>query len=230
MKNIKIWAILLTIALVCGGCIGQPDASQDKTTEKAVAAQAEQNTEDKTTAEEPAKETGTEREPNPSVDPLQEYWEKTADVLSEAEIHEYYVGIYNEFAQNVRIGRINTNDGREQMLLLVGEFISLKEARQWIEDYKGFFVTGAAPSHLGEELMPGFETLQRQYNSLSAEDRKRADELLTMDWDDGSFSIDDENVAEFASLIGVGEGVMGQFFGVLQSYSTMQLPDGSYVE
>lgn len=72
--------------------------------------------------------------------------------------------IYDEFAQAVQAGSINSEYTRNQMEFLTGrDDMSLAEARQWIDSYKGFYQV-SDEDNLTKDVTSAWESLQAIYN------------------------------------------------------------------
>ena len=99
------------------------------------------------------------------------------------------VSIYDEFAEAVNKGQINTEKAREQMQLLIGDVVSLEEAKQWVDDNEGLFLTGTDEEAIGQDLTGVFNTLRSQYNQLAEEERSVVDGLMEVNWDTGSIRV-----------------------------------------
>lgn len=70
---------------------------------------------------------------------LQDYETAMEGITDHVQDHESMVSIYDDFAEAVNKGQINTEEARNQMDLLIGKVVSLDEARQWVKDNEGLF-------------------------------------------------------------------------------------------
>lgn len=48
------------------------------------------------------------------------------------------------------------------MELLIGKVVDLKEAKKWISENQGFFLTGKDEDKVGQDLTGGFNTLHKK--------------------------------------------------------------------
>ena len=72
------------------------------------------------------------------------------------------------------------------MDLLIGKVVSLDEARQWVKDNKGLFLTGTDEDNVGQDLTGALNTLHSKYNQLSEDKKSLVDGMMNVDWDTGS--------------------------------------------
>ena len=70
---------------------------------------------------------------------LQDYETAMEGITDHVQDHESMVSIYDDFAEAVNKGQINTEEARNQMDLLIGKVVSLDEARQWVKNNEGLF-------------------------------------------------------------------------------------------
>ena len=142
-----------------------------------------------------------------------------ANAVNGAETHESMVEVYDSLSKAVKKGQINTEDARTQMELLIGKVVDLKEAKKWIKENQGFFLTGNDEKKVGQDLTGGFNTLHKKYNALSADNKKLADSLMTVDWQHGSIQVAQHDVSKLAYLFGMSTASLQQFFDLVSTYS-----------
>lgn len=133
--------------------------------------------------------------------------------------HEDMVSIYDEFAKSVKKGQINTDTARAQMELLIGKVVDLKEAKKWISENQGFFLTGKDEDKVGQDLTGGFNTLHKKYNALSKDQKALVDGMMQVDWKNGSISVAANDVVDLARAFGMSTASLQQFFDLVDSYS-----------
>ena len=133
--------------------------------------------------------------------------------------HEDMVSIYDEFAKSVKKGQINTDTARAQMELLIGKVVDLKEAKKWISENQGFFLTGKDEDKVGQDLTGGFNTLHKKYNALSKDQKALVDGMIQVDWKNGSISVAANDVVDLARAFGMSTASLQQFFDLVDSYS-----------
>ena len=151
---------------------------------------------------------------------LTDYSQKmAANAVNGAETHESIVEVYDSLSKAVKKGQINTEDARTQMELLIGKVVDLKEAKKWIKENQGFFLTGNDEKKVGQDLTGGFNTLHKKYNALSADNKKLADSLMTVDWQHGSIQVAQHDVSQLAYLFGMSTASLQQFFDLVSTYS-----------
>ena len=151
---------------------------------------------------------------------LTDYSQKMeANAVNGAETHESMVEVYDSLSKAVKKGQINTEDARTQMELLIGKVVDLKEAKKWIKENQGFFLTGNDEKKVGQDLTGGFNTLHKKYNALSADNKKLADSLMTVDWQHGSIQVAQHDVSQLAYLFGMSTTSLQQFFDLVSTYS-----------
>lgn len=75
------------------------------------------------------------------------------------------------------------------MELLIGDIVSLEEAKQWVADNEGLFLTGTDEDLIGQDLTGIFNTLESKYNKLSEAERSVVDGLMNVNWDTGSIQV-----------------------------------------
>ena len=122
-------------------------------------------------------------------DAISDYNAAVDGLVDGADTHESMVDIYDEFAESVNKGQINTETAREQMELLIGEIVSLEEAKKWVEENEGLFLTGLDEDAIGQDLTGTFNTLRSKYDQLSEENRALVDSLMNVDWDPGNIQV-----------------------------------------
>lgn len=122
-------------------------------------------------------------------DAISDYNAAVDGLVDGADTHESMVDIYDEFAESVNKGQINTETAREQMELLIGEIVSLEEAKKWVEENEGLFLTGLDEDAIGQDLTGTFNTLRSKYDQLSEENRALVDSLMNVDWDTGNIQV-----------------------------------------
>lgn len=151
---------------------------------------------------------------------LTDYNQKmAANAVNGAETHESMVEVYDSLSKAVKKGQINTEDARTQMELLIGKVVDLKEAKKWMKENQGFFLTGNDEKKVGQDLTGGFNTLHKKYNALSADNKKLADSLMTVDWQHGSIQVAQHDVSKLAYLFGMSTASLQQFFDLVSTYS-----------
>lgn len=151
---------------------------------------------------------------------LTDYSQKmAANAVNGAETHESMVEVYDSLSKAVKKGQINTEDARTQMELLIGKVVDLKEAKKWMKENQGFFLTGNDEKKVGQDLTGGFNTLHKKYNALSADNKKLADSLMTVDWQHGSIQVAQHDVSKLAYLFGMSTASLQQFFDLVSTYS-----------
>ena len=87
------------------------------------------------------------------------------------------------------------------MELLIGKVVSLKEAKQWIKDNEGLFLTGTDEDNVGQDLTGTLNTLHKKYNELSADKKKAVDGLMDVDWNTGSMQVAQHDVVALADAL-----------------------------
>lgn len=55
------------------------------------------------------------------------------------------------------------------MELLIGKVVSLNEAKEWVKDNEGLFLTGTDEEKIGQDLTGIYNTLHKKYNEMSAD-------------------------------------------------------------
>lgn len=150
---------------------------------------------------------------------LTEYETSMEGVTDHVQDHESMVSIYDDFAESVNKGQINTEEARNQMELLIGKVVSLKEAKQWVKDNEGLFLTGTDEDNVGQDLTGTFNTLHKKYNELSADKKKAVDGLMDVDWNTGSMQVAQHDVVALADAFGISAASLQQSLDLISTYS-----------
>lgn len=156
---------------------------------------------------------------NTVSDALANYETSMEGITDHVQDHESMVSIYDDFAESVNKGQINTEEARKQMELLIGKVVSLKEAKQWVKDNEGFFLTGTDEDNVGQDLTGTFNTLHKKYNELSADKKKIVDGLMDVDWDTGSIQVAQHDVVALADAFGISAASLQQSLDLISTYS-----------
>lgn len=161
---------------------------------------------------------------------LDDYNQKmSANPVNGAETHESMVEVFDSLKKAVNKGQINTEDARTQMDLLIGKVVDLKEAKKWIKENEGFFLTGNDDDKVGQDLTGGFNTLHKKYNALSKDNKELADSLMTVDWQHGNIQVAQHDVSKLADLFGMSTASLQQFFDLVSTYSNPTKTDISTI-
>lgn len=150
---------------------------------------------------------------------LTEYETSMEGVTDHVQDHESMVSIYDDFAESVNKGQINTEEARNQMELLIGKVVSLQEAKQWVKDNEGLFLTGTDEDNVGQDLTGTFNTLHKKYNELSADKKKAVDGLMDVDWNTGSMQVAQHDVVALADAFGISAASLQQSLDLISTYS-----------
>lgn len=150
---------------------------------------------------------------------LTEYETSMEGVTDHVQDHESMVSIYDDFAESVNKGQINTEEARNQMELLIGKVVSLKEAKQWVKDNEGLFLTGTDEDNVGQDLTGTLNTLHKKYNELSADKKKAVDGLMDVDWNTGSMQVAQHDVVALADAFGISAASLQQSLDLISTYS-----------
>lgn len=156
---------------------------------------------------------------NTVSDALANYETSMDGITDHVQDHESMVSIYDDFAESVNKGQINTEEARKQMELLIGKVVSLKEAKQWVKDNEGLFLTGTDEDNVGQDLTGTFNTLHKKYNELSADKKKIVDGLMDVDWDTGSIQVAQHDVVALADAFGISAASLQQSLDLISTYS-----------
>lgn len=156
---------------------------------------------------------------NTVSDALSNYETSMEGITDHVQDHESMVSIYDDFAESVNKGQINTEEARNQMELLIGKVVSLKEAKQWVKDNEGLFLTGTDEDNVGQDLTGTFNTLHKKYNELSADKKKIVDGLMDVDWDTGSIQVAQHDVVALADAFGISAASLQQSLDLISTYS-----------
>lgn len=156
---------------------------------------------------------------NTVSDALANYETSMDGITDHVQDHESMVSIYDDFAESVNKGQINTEEARNQMELLIGKVVSLKEAKQWIKDNEGLFLTGTDEDNVGQDLTGTLNTLHKKYNELSADKKKVVDGLMDVDWNTGSMQVAQHDVVALADAFGISAASLQQSLDLISTYS-----------
>lgn len=156
---------------------------------------------------------------NTVSDALANYETSMEGITDHVQDHESMVSIYDDFAESVNKGQINTEEARNQMELLIGKVVSLQEAKQWVKDNEGLFLTGTDEDNVGQDLTGTFNTLHKKYNELSADKKKIVDGLMDVDWDTGSIQVAQHDVVALADAFGISAASLQQSLDLISTYS-----------
>lgn len=156
---------------------------------------------------------------NTVSDALANYETSMEGITDHVQDHESMVSIYDDFAESVNKGQINTEEARNQMELLIGKVVSLKEAKQWIKDNEGLFLTGTDEDNVGQDLTGTLNTLHKKYNELSADKKKVVDGLMDVDWNTGSMQVAQHDVVALADAFGISAASLQQSLDLISTYS-----------
>lgn len=156
---------------------------------------------------------------NTVSDALANYETSMDGIADHVQDHESMVSIYDDFAESVNKGQINTEEARNQMELLIGKVVSLKEAKQWIKDNEGLFLTGTDEDNVGQDLTGTLNTLHKKYNELSADKKKAVDGLMDVDWNTGSVQVAQHDVVALADAFGISAASLQQSLDLISTYS-----------
>ena len=156
---------------------------------------------------------------NTVSDALSNYETSMEGITDHVQDHESMVSIYDDFAESVNKGQINTEEARNQMELLIGKVVSLKEAKQWVKDNEGLFLTGTDEDNVGQDLTGTFNTLHKKYNELSVDKKKIVDGLMDVDWDTGSIQVAQHDVVALADAFGISAASLQQSLDLISTYS-----------
>lgn len=149
---------------------------------------------------------------------LQDYETAMEGITDHVQDHESMVSIYDDFAEAVNKGQINTEEARNQMDLLIGKVVSLDEARQWVKDNKGLFLTGTDEDNVGQDLTGALNTLHSKYNQLSEDKKSLVDGMMNVDWDTGSIQVAQHDVVALADAFGISATSMQQALDLVSTY------------
>ena len=150
---------------------------------------------------------------------ISDYEAAVDGLVDGADTHESMVEIYDEFAASVNKGQINTETAREQMELLIGDIVSLEEAKQWVADNEGLFLTGTDEDLVGQDLTGILNTLESKYNQFSDAEKSVADNLMNVDWDTGSIQVAQADVEKLADLFDISAASLQQALDLISTYS-----------
>lgn len=156
---------------------------------------------------------------NTVSDALANYETSMEGITDHVQDHESMVSIYDDFAESVNKGQINTEEARNQMELLIGKVVSLQEAKQWVKDNEGLFLTGTDEDNVGQDLTGTFNTLHKKYNELSADKKKVVDGLMDVDWNTGSMQVAQHDVVALADAFGISAASLQQSLDLISTYS-----------
>lgn len=156
---------------------------------------------------------------NTVSDALANYETSMEGITDHVQDHESMVSIYDDFAESVNKGQINTEEARNQMELLIGKVVSLKEAKQWVKDNEGLFLTGTDEDNVGQDLTGTFNTLHKKYNELSVDKKKIVDGLMDVDWNTGSMQVAQHDVVALADAFGISAASLQQSLDLISTYS-----------
>lgn len=156
---------------------------------------------------------------NTVSDALANYETSMDGITDHVQDHESMVSIYDDFAESVNKGQINTEEARNQMELLIGKVVSLKEAKQWIKDNEGLFLTGTDEDNVGQDLTGTLNTLHKKYNELSTDKKKAVDGLMDVDWNTGSMQVAQHDVVALADAFGISAASLQQSLDLISTYS-----------
>lgn len=156
---------------------------------------------------------------NTVSDALANYETSMEGITDHVQDHESMVSIYDDFAESVNKGQINTEEARNQMELLIGKVVSLQEAKQWIKDNEGLFLTGTDEDNVGQDLTGTLNTLHKKYNELSADKKKVVDGLMDVDWNTGSMQVAQHDVVALADAFGISAASLQQSLDLISTYS-----------
>lgn len=156
---------------------------------------------------------------NTVSDALANYETSMEGITDHVQDHESMVSIYDDFAESVNKGQINTEEARNQMELLIGKVVSLKEAKQWVKDNEGLFLTGTDEDNVGQDLTGTLNTLHKKYNELSADKKKAVDGLMDVDWNTGSMQVAQHDVVALADAFGISAASLQQSLDLISTYS-----------
>lgn len=156
---------------------------------------------------------------NTVSDALSNYETSMEGITDHVQDHESMVSIYDDFAESVNKGQINTEEARNQMELLIGKVVSLKEAKQWVKDNEGLFLTGTDEDNVGQDLTGTLNTLHKKYNELSADKKKAVDGLMDVDWNTGSMQVAQHDVVALADAFGISAASLQQSLDLISTYS-----------
>lgn len=160
-------------------------------------------------------------------DALGSYQSAVEDMMTEADTHESFVEIFDEFSEAAKRGQLNTEKAREQMKLLIGDVVDLDTARQWVNENKGLFLTGTDEELGAQELPAIYDTLRKKYDAMTESQREYVDSLMSIDWESGSFLVADADIESVAKAFEVSTASMSQALGVMSSYSDQEFIDTS---
>lgn len=164
------------------------------------------------------------QEMNTVSDALAQYTKDTENLVDGVDTHENIVTIYDEFAESVNKGQINTETARKQMELLIGDIVSLKEAKKWVKENEGLFLTGTDEEKVGQDLTGIFNTLHKKYNEMSTQQRNVVDSLMNVNWDTGSIRVAEADVVKLADAFGMSATSMQQALDLISTYSDYITP------
>ena len=156
---------------------------------------------------------------NTVSDALANYETSMEGITDHVQDHESMVSIYDDFAESVNKGQINTEEARKQMELLIGKVVSLQEAKQWVKDNEGLFLTGTDEDNVGQDLTGTLNTLHKKYNELSADKKKVVDGLMHVDWNTGSMQVAQHDVVALADAFGISAASLQQSLDLISTYS-----------
>ena len=156
---------------------------------------------------------------NTVSDALANYETSMEGITDHVQDHESMVSIYDDFAESVNKGQINTEEARKQMELLIGKVVSLQEAKQWVKDNEGLFLTGTDEDNVGQDLTGTLNTLHKKYNELSADKKKVVDGLMDVDWNTGSMQVAQHDVVALADAFGISAASLQQSLDLISTYS-----------
>lgn len=153
---------------------------------------------------------------------LGDYQAAVKDMMTEADTHESFVEVFDEFAESAKRGQLNTEKARKQMELLIGKVVDLETARKWVKENEGLFLTGADEELGNQELPAIYETLHKKYNAMTDAQREYVDSLMSIDWSSGSFLVADADIEDLAKAFDMSAASMSQALGVMESYSDQE--------
>lgn len=150
---------------------------------------------------------------------LADYQKELEGVTDTASEHESMVEIYDDLKEKVNKGRINNDTARAQMKLLAGRTMDLDEAKKWMKENEGFFLTGKDDDKVGQDLTGVLNTLEYKYNHLGEAQKKVVDGLMEADWDTGSIRVAEGDVEALAKAFDMSAASLQSGFDVVTDYS-----------